>query len=445
MKSARCAAPPGEYEGVTMVQVSEILSVRSLAVGVPILVAIFAGSLVFAEVENALLPAMPEFAAVLIRSTTALAAAAAALAVLAAKRQSPVAAVNLTVIPSPADAFVRAPPKDRANPEPLLQGTDCLSLILSHLRAFSGALKENTEGLITDTEHNAGILMNQLRTVETGMTGLLDFINATGSNDRVIQIIEHTESQLHRSRSLIAEFSEQRIRDAANVQGAMDEIGAVVGSLGKMVQIVRGIARQTSMLALNATIEAARAGDAGRGFAVVAFEVKALSLQSDQAAIEIGDGIAKLEQAVQSSLQTIVGERTAKEGGGFAVISTAVGELTDNLHRLISHQRDTLTKVQQENERLAAPIMEMVGSIQFQDVVKHRLEALVHVSDRMIDSSDAAMNQAAMNSVLSAEDTKTMIRNNLEQMINACIADLKGGFSEAGDRDQTQGADIELF
>ncbi len=67
------------------------------------------------------------------------------------------------------------------------------------------------------------------------------------------------------------------------------------------------------MLAFNASIEAARAGAAGRGFAIVASEVKNLSLRSDQAAVQIGTGIDKLEQVVQASWNTIVGQRIAKE------------------------------------------------------------------------------------------------------------------------------------
>ena len=78
------------------------------------------------------------------------------------------------------------------------------------------------------------------------------------------------------------------------------------------------------MLAFNASIEAARAGAAGRGFAIVASEVKNLSLRSDQAAVQIGTGIDKLEQVVQASWNTIVGQRIAKESSGFDEISGAV-------------------------------------------------------------------------------------------------------------------------
>ena len=271
---------------------------------------------------------------------------------------------------------------------------------LQRFHDISDVLKGETERVIEDSEVNAVRLMGELRIVEDGLEGLLTFLNGTDSDGRVVQIIERTESQLAHSHTLIAEFNSERAKDATNVKAAMSDIGTVVGDLGRMVEAVRALSRQTRMLALNATIEAARAGDAGRGFAVVASEVKDLSNQSERAAIEIGAGIDKLAQVVQASLNTIVGDRIAKESSGFNDISDAVSELTDNLQKLLSHQRDALTKVQYENERLADPIMQMIGAIQSQDVMKRRLQAIVHCFDRI---SEAV--QSATGCMSSAEST----------------------------------------
>lgn len=424
---------------MTKAQVSGTVSPRGGALG---LVAILAGSLGFAELGSALLPAMPELASALLRLTMA-SAAAFPLVIIVSKRQVRPEPVAVQAVPPPTASAV-AP----GAPE---IGWDALRVAvfmaekLSYFRTFSGALKENTESIITDTEGNAVSLMNQLRLVENGMEGLLSFI--TQSNDGVVQIIASTESQLSRSRTLIDEFSGRRVRDAASVKSAMDDIGKVVGGLGTMVQIVRGIARQTRMLALNATIEAVRAGESGKGFAIVASEVKALSLQSDQAAIQIGEGIEKLDAAVQDSLQTIVGDRVAKEGSGFAVISEAVGDLTQSLQGLIAHQRDTLTRVQHDNEQLAKPIMQMIGSIQFQDVVKRRLQGLTQAFDHITDAVDGAVRQVSANPDMALEDMNTVIRASLDEMVTSSIDELKSCQSAetGGGGSQAPGAAIELF
>ncbi|MBC7908175.1 MAG: hypothetical protein H7Y60_15720 [Rhodospirillaceae bacterium] len=155
-----------------------------------------------------------------------------------------------------------------------------------------------------------------------------------------------------------------------------------------------------------------------------------------------------MERAVQDSLHTIVGDRVVKEESGFAVISEAVGDLTDNLQHLIIHQRDTLTKVQQDNERMAAPIMQMIGSIQFQDVVKRRLQGLVQAFDHMANSIEEVVGQVSQRPDISLEEMNAIIRGNLDRMVNVGIEDLKAGrFADVGQKDGSppQGAAIELF
>ena len=64
---------------------------------------------------------------------------------------------------------------------------------IAYFSKISAVLKAETERVIEDTEHNAVSLMEELRSVQTGMEALLSFISDAGSNDRVVQIIEHTE------------------------------------------------------------------------------------------------------------------------------------------------------------------------------------------------------------------------------------------------------------
>jgi len=341
-------------------------------------------------------------------------------------------------------AIVTTPATAKA-PEPFRCG-GCISEKISYFRRFSEAMTEETAGVVTDTEKNAAKLMSDLNVVESSLESLLAFINS--NNDHVVQIISGTERQLDRSRSLVDQFSVERQRDGESVQKAMEGIGGVVSNLVKMVQTVRGIAKSTRMLALNATIEAVRAGEAGRGFAIVASEVKTLSQQSDQAAVEIGAGIDELQTAVANSLSTIVGERNRKEESGFQVISDAVSDLAENMKELIAHQRDTLAKVQQENEKMSEPIMEMIGSIQFQDVVKRRLDALVRCSTHISDAVDATAEDIARGAVTTSEEMDRLVRSHIGQTVASAISELKDECrtpSSPGEQQQTGGCAIELF
>jgi methyl-accepting chemotaxis protein len=402
------------------------------------------GVLVLAEIVISILP----IASDMLAGSARIAVSMAGAGVLAFLFRPKIAAGEPEVVPTP----LATGSSHKTQDQTAGQGdpswfSASLAAKLRRFHDVSAVLKGETERVIEDSNENAVRLMEELRIVETGLEGLLTFLNGTDSNGRVVQIIERTESQLTHSQTLIAEFTRERVRDAVNVKAAISDINLVVSDLGRMVEVVRALSRQTRMLALNATIEAARAGDAGRGFAVVASEVKDLSLQSERAAVEIGAGIDKLDNVVQASLNTIVGNRIAKESSGFNDISATVGELTDNLQRLLGHQRDTLTKVRYENEQLADPIMQMIGAIQSQDVLKRRLQAIVHCFDKISEAVRSATGGMADMESISPERMGSVVDIQLEEMVRFAVNELRNDREPAAGQSAAprQGVAIEMF
>lgn len=72
--------------------------------------------------------------------------------------------------------------------------------------------------------------------------------------------------------------------------------------INKAIEIIKGLANQTNLLSLNASIEAARAGESGRGFAVVAEEIRNLSEESSNNALEIERIVKELVDNIISSV-----------------------------------------------------------------------------------------------------------------------------------------------
>ncbi|WAG79437.1 methyl-accepting chemotaxis protein [Metapseudomonas furukawaii] len=109
------------------------------------------------------------------------------------------------------------------------------------------------------------------------------------------------QQAVQRSSLLIGALSTQMAASAGQMNALRDETEGV----GKVLEVITGIAEQTNLLALNAAIEAARAGEAGRGFAVVADEVRTLASRTQQSTGEIQAMIQRLQDGAQQAVSAL--------------------------------------------------------------------------------------------------------------------------------------------
>src|SRR5205807_156057 len=112
----------------------------------------------------------------------------------------------------------------------------------------------------------ATVVQRTSRTVQT----------LAASAEALAASVREIADTMSKSRTL-AEGASEQTRTAAT---AAQDLATTSHGMGKIVEVIRGIADRINLLALNATIEAARAGEAGKGFAVVAIEVKQLADQA---------------------------------------------------------------------------------------------------------------------------------------------------------------------
>lgn len=117
----------------------------------------------------------------------------------------------------------------------------------------------------------------------------------------------------------VSEIAENMSRSATATEGAFEQtvgigqntekLAQAAQAMGRIVDLIRGVASQINLLALNATIEAARAGDAGKGFAVVASEVKGLAIQVARATEQISTEIEGMQSTSSAVIERLAAIR----------------------------------------------------------------------------------------------------------------------------------------
>jgi methyl-accepting chemotaxis protein len=126
--------------------------------------------------------------------------------------------------------------------------------------------------------------------------------------------------------------------EIANTAEVIRRLEADSGRIGKVLEVIRGIADQTNLLALNAAIEAARAGEAGRGFAVVADEVRTLAQRTAQSTAEIHQIIDTVQTGALNAVKAIESGQSRSEEGVQQV--TEAGQMLSRITQAVEAIRD---------------------------------------------------------------------------------------------------------
>lgn len=227
---------------------------------------------------------------------------AAVLTILKQVAQGKLSSKRLTLSTSKPDEFQQLSMASQSMSNELHQ-------LVSHL------LASNEKLMITADDLDAGVHTivsgsERIRDRSNTMAAATEEISATADTVRnMTQAVAHGAQLAYESASSGATTMKQAMSSISEVaeaiqqtNGRVDRLGALSKEIDVVIELIVGVAEQTSLLALNAAIEAARAGEAGRGFAVVADEVKTLSEQTVKAS---GDITAKVEN-IQRETQAVI-------------------------------------------------------------------------------------------------------------------------------------------
>ena len=266
---------------------------------------------------------------------------------------------------------------------------DTLQLIAGSATQLASAAEE----LNSVTDESARGLQQQNNEIEQAATAVTEMTSAVEEVARNAVSTSEASSEASRSagdgRDLVLETVGAIERMSGDVQATAKLIAHLAEQsrdIGKVLDVIRGLADQTNLLALNAAIEAARAGEAGRGFAVVADEVRALDHRTQQSTSEIELMIGSIQGGTE---QAVDSRRT----------STERAESTLNIARGAGLALDTIAgAVAQINERNLV----IASAAEEQAQVAREVDRnLVNINDLSVQSATGAHQTSAASAELS--------------------------------------------
>jgi len=264
------------------------------------------------------------------------------------------------------------------------------------LQRISGSatqLASAAEELNAVTDESARGLTQQNNEIEQAATAVNEMTSAVEEVARnavsTSEASRNATTSAGDGRDLVQETVSAIERMSGDVQATATLIGDLANEsrdIGKVLDVIRGLADQTNLLALNAAIEAARAGEAGRGFAVVADEVRALAHRTQQSTSEIERMIGSIQAGTEHAVDSMRN-------------STERAESTLNIAKGAGMSLDTInTAIVEINERNLV----IASAAEEQAQVAREVDRnLVNIRDLSVQSATGASQTSAASSELS--------------------------------------------
>jgi methyl-accepting chemotaxis protein len=288
--------------------------------------------------------------------------------------------------------------------------------VAPYLNVMSGQL----EGAIKETEHGVMSLITSLNSIHAVSDQQMQRINTSNESGAALSSALEEKMLVDKQLGMILQmFIDKQQADVAVNLGRIKRLQQVQG-LTPLVADISQVAKQTNILSINAAVEAARAGDAGRGFAVLAAEIRLLSNRTAEAAVNISSKIKAATEGIDDELRTAteVDGRNSATGSMRKVIE----DVDDMQHRFsvaCTGLLGIIEGVKAGHSDIVMRLSEAMGQIQFQDVIRQRVE---HVQKALEELNEHLQNMA--DQLLDKPwDPQTMVtlRQRLDQQVASYV------------------------
>ncbi len=250
------------------------------------------------------------------------------------------------------------------------------------------------------------------------------------------EAIEAAGARVEESGAAHRELQDRLTRRRATVQKDVEAAGRVaehVRSIRERTAALSTGSTQIRLLAINAKLEASRVAKNGGAFGVVATEMRAFADESASVSRSIEDDVGRLDTVVRDELLARAEETSRGQAAEEAAIASVGARLVDANDGALAMQRAHETVVgaaADASRNVGALLVEALGHMQFQDVLRQRLQ---HVVECLASARDTLAHEQAV-------DMGELARGYVSDAQRAAHADVL-----AEQHEEASGPAIELF
>ena len=270
-----------------------------------------------------------------------------------------------------------ASPGGRAANMPDKEGRELTAAHLGGLADVVEVLRGQLDGVQAQTAEAALGIVTQTNGIDEQLRALIGFLEKDAAH--LLDRSPEEALQLREERATLRVLERFLDRSAAHEREGAEQarlIGAAVASAAPVIDDLRQLAMHSKVLSINASVESARQGGA---FGVIAAEVRRVAVRSSDAVKQVQDTIARVATVAGAQLSDTTRQQQevdASDREQLKRFAALVARHAEEQQRRDQERQQLLAKVAEQHDELRGRVVELLTSVQFEDVTRQRVEGV---------------------------------------------------------------------